>query len=55
MSPEQIRQNRISVLRKYYIHNGYNDSMMISKAKSYGVSEATAKSYLNTIKAQLHK
>jgi len=55
LNPDQIRQNRITLLRKYYVKSCYNDTVLIHRAMEMGVLEKTAKSYLATIKAQLHR
>lgn len=49
MQPEEIRSNRINSLAKFWNKPNVTIDDLFNKAIRIGVSEQTAKSYVNTI------
>lgn len=49
MKPEEIRSLRINSLARYWNKPNVNINDLFNKAMRIGVSEQTAKSYVNTI------
>lgn len=55
MNNSYIKQNRIATLWKYYLLNGANYEDTYQRALQMGVSNSTAKGYMDIILARINK
>jgi len=53
MGGERRRGLRIIQLTNYYIIHDYDEKKLLKRIKAIGVSNATAKDYLSTVKARV--